>query len=402
MKTKTLMVLGAGLFQLPGIKRAKQLGYRVITVDYLPDNIGHKYSDAKIICSTIDTEGILKNARESGIDGLITFCSDVAAFSVAYVAEKLGLRGISPSATKIMTQKDTFRKFQKDAGLNCPDFIASRSFSVLGEFLRAKDRKLVFKPVDNSGSRGISIVPSGSPDELRTAFDKALSFSRAGGVCVEEHIDGVEVGGDGFILNGKLRHQAITCKHKNGVVVTGHSLPDNLSEMERQAVSDEIEKCCRKLGYDEGPVNFDVMVYPGGAAILEIGPRNGGNGISEIMNYGKGLNVLDIGIRFAMGESLEADISGNACRGCGSFVFGSLREGILKNLATREELMSRVNEVLECIFIKTVGDKVEKFDHGGAILGYAIFKCPAPSDYAKITAEIEQALHLEITEDQER
>ena len=395
------MVLGAGLFQLPGIKRAMELGYRVITVDCLPDNIGHGYSDEKIICSTVDHEGILKIAKEAKIDGLITFCSDVAAFSVAYASEKLGLKGPDPQATKIMTRKDAFREFQKSAGLNGPDFVAARSFQEIGEFLKIHDRSLVFKPVDNSGSRGITVVSRGAPEEVRRAFDHAFSSSRAGVVCVEESVDGVEVGGDGFILDGKLRYQVITHKYKNGVVTTGHSLPDNLSGLERQSVLAEIEKGCKKLGYNNGPVNFDVAVYPGGATILEFGPRNGGNGIAEIMSYGKDLKILDIGIQFAMGEPLGTEPSGNVCRGCGSFVFGSQQNGILKSIATSEEVLSRVPEAMECVLIKKAGDRIEKFAHGGALIGYAVFKCPVPSDYAKITEKIERALHLEITPGEE-
>lgn len=401
-KNKTLMVLGAGLFQLPGIKRAMAMGYRVITVDYLPDNIGHKYSDQKIICSTIDAEGILKVAREARVDGIMTFCSDVAAFSVAYAAQNLGLRGATPEVTRIMTRKDVFRKYQKEAGLNAPEFIAARSFEEIGGFLEDPHRTLVFKPADNSGSRGITVVPPGSREEIQKAFNGALSFSRAGIVCVEEFVAGTEVGGDGFMLDGKLRYKAVTHKHKRGVVVTGHSLPDDLSDPARQAVFDEIEKCCVKLGYNDGPVNYDVVAHDRGATVLEIGPRNGGNGIAELMSYGKGLEVLDVGIQFAMGGPMGPDLSGDACKGCGSLIFGSSRAGVLKNIATREEVMARVGEVLECAFIKKPGDQIEKFEHGGAILGYAVFKCPSPPDYTKIADRVERALGLELTYDQER
>ena len=41
---KKLMVLGGSRYALPVIKAAHDLGIYVITCDYLPDNIAHKYS----------------------------------------------------------------------------------------------------------------------------------------------------------------------------------------------------------------------------------------------------------------------------------------------------------------------------------------------------------------------
>ena len=44
MKQKKLMLLGGIRYLLPVIKAAHEQGYYVITADYLPDNIAHKYS----------------------------------------------------------------------------------------------------------------------------------------------------------------------------------------------------------------------------------------------------------------------------------------------------------------------------------------------------------------------
>lgn len=78
LMTKKLMILGAGVSQLDAIRKAVELGFYVITVDYLPDNIGHKFSHQFVNCSTVDKEGILKIARDLSIDGIVTFASDVA------------------------------------------------------------------------------------------------------------------------------------------------------------------------------------------------------------------------------------------------------------------------------------------------------------------------------------
>ncbi|MBL7086352.1 MAG: hypothetical protein ISS28_04565, partial [Candidatus Cloacimonetes bacterium] len=125
---KKIMILGAGYNQLPAIKKAVELGLYVITVDYLPDNIGHKYSHRYVNCSTTDRECVLKYATELKIDGIMTLASDVATTTVAYVAEKLGINGSGYEIAKIMSNKSLFRSFQKKNKLAHPGFIYGKDY----------------------------------------------------------------------------------------------------------------------------------------------------------------------------------------------------------------------------------------------------------------------------------
>jgi len=53
---KKILMLGGSHFQVPAIKKAVEMGYHVITCDYLPDNPGHKYSHEYHNVSTTDKE----------------------------------------------------------------------------------------------------------------------------------------------------------------------------------------------------------------------------------------------------------------------------------------------------------------------------------------------------------
>ena len=59
---KKLMVLGGSRYALPVIEAAHRLGIYVITCDYLPDNIAHKYSDEYCNVSIIDNSSICSRA----------------------------------------------------------------------------------------------------------------------------------------------------------------------------------------------------------------------------------------------------------------------------------------------------------------------------------------------------
>lgn len=69
---KKIMILGGNHVQMTAIRAAKEQGYYVITVDYLPNNPGHKLADEYHNVSTIEKEAVLTLAKKLGIDGIVT------------------------------------------------------------------------------------------------------------------------------------------------------------------------------------------------------------------------------------------------------------------------------------------------------------------------------------------
>ena len=118
---KKLMVLGGSRYALPIIKAAHELGCYVITCDYLPDNIAHKYSDEYCNVSIIDKEAVLDAAKKLKIDGITSFACDPGVVTAAYVAEKMGLPSCgSYESVCILQNKGRFRKFLTDNGFTVP------------------------------------------------------------------------------------------------------------------------------------------------------------------------------------------------------------------------------------------------------------------------------------------
>lgn len=121
MKQKKLMLLGGIRYLLPVIKAAHEQGYYVITADYLPDNIAHKYSDEYVNVSIIDKDAVLRVAQEKKIDGIMSFGVDPGVVTAAYVQEKLGLPSFGPyESVCILQNKDCFRAFLAEHGFNVP------------------------------------------------------------------------------------------------------------------------------------------------------------------------------------------------------------------------------------------------------------------------------------------
>lgn len=396
LAVKRLMILGAGPFQAPAIRKAAELGCYVITVDYLPENIGHQYGNQYVNLSTVDREGVLQAACEFDIDGICTFSSDVAIPAVAHVCEKLGLPGASPSAAGIMATKHRFRAFLNEAGLTCPHFLSGSSIDAIGSSLDTLRPPVIFKPVDTSGSRGITRLDKFDNKSIKQAFLKAQSFSRSKTVCVEEYVSGIEVGGDAILVNGHVAFIALTHKHLLGFVVTGHSLPTNISDQDQARVTHQIQAICEALGYRHGPLNFDAIVSAEEVTILEMSARNGGNGIPAVIERSTGVDVERAAIHLALGDIPDLPDHIEIKNGAGSFVFGSLTGGKLERICPRADLQRHVPEVFEVHYAKQPGDLIEPFEHNGNLIGFALFDCHDAADYERVTERISDTLDLAI------
>lgn len=153
---KKILLLGGSRYLLPVIKSAHELGLYVITCDYLPNNIAHKYSDEYVNVSIIDKEAVLEVAEKLKIDGIMSFATDPGVVTAAYVAEQMGLPSVgSYTAVSILQNKGKFRKFLTENGFNVP---LAKSYKDIG--LALKDKNLfkwpiIIKPTDSAGSKGV-------------------------------------------------------------------------------------------------------------------------------------------------------------------------------------------------------------------------------------------------------
>ena len=126
-KQKKIMLLGGIHYLLPVIQAAHEQGYYVITADYLPDNIAHKYSDEYCNVNIVNKDAVLAEAQKRNIDGIISFGVDPGVVAAAYVQEKMHLPQMGPYESVVILQnKDLFRSYLSGHNFNVA---ASKSYS---------------------------------------------------------------------------------------------------------------------------------------------------------------------------------------------------------------------------------------------------------------------------------
>ncbi|WP_305832173.1 ATP-grasp domain-containing protein [Photobacterium leiognathi] len=287
---KKIIVLGAMQMHVPLIKYAKERGYYVITVDYLLDAPGHKIADEYSLISTTDLEAVTCLARDKNVDIVMTFNSDPAAYTAAYVSKVLGLKGNPPKAVEIMSDKGLFRKFLYENGFNYPKY---KVFSCSDEILSVDlDFPVIVKPVDSSGSKGITKVKDRS--SLSKAFKLASEFSRCKKVIIEEFIEPKynQLHGDAFVNNGKITDIFLGDHHfnpnVNGLVPYSTTFPSCINQEELSKVEREVERFIDLVGFIYGGINIEARInkFNNKVYLIEVGARNGGNFTYEVIkNY---------------------------------------------------------------------------------------------------------------------
>ena len=386
--TKRLMVLGAGPAQVPGIEKAVAGGHHVITVDPYPDSPGHVRAHHYVNSDTRDQVGVLAAATELAIDGICTFRSDVAILSVNHVREHLRLPGGYPHAAEVMAHKGLFREFQRASGLPYPKFMHGAESASLYRNALSLRPAFYCKPVDNCGSRGMTRIDNDmNHSVLEAAIAHALTYSRQGSVCLEERIPGIEVGGDALFEKGEIVFIAITRKYLANLVVTGHRLPCGLPESATQCVKEALQSACEMLGYRDGPLNFDAMVDENVVTIIEMSPRNGGNGITDLIRQACAVDVERLIIDLALGAKPEP-IRPITEGGFGVAILGSAEAGRIGELPTLSDWQDRCGNTVDVFYGKQEGDKVEPFVHNGNAIGYVVFSCSGPEEFARTTREL--------------
>lgn len=292
---KTLLLLGGARYALPVIDAAHELGARVVTCDYLPDNYAHQFSDGYINASIIDNGAVLAAARECKADGIMSFAADPGVVAASYAAEKLGLpfQG-SYEAVSILQDKERYRAFLRDNGFNCPQLHIYRSADEAAAGADAVAYPVIAKPVDSAGSKGCSRVDG--PEGLRAAVEYALEFSRDGRCIVEQFLEkqGDSSDADGFIAGGKFKCVSFTSQLfdptvPNPYTPAAYTMPASMPVWAQDELVGELQRLADSLGLRDGVFNIETRVATDGKAyIMESSPRGGGNRLCEMLKYATG------------------------------------------------------------------------------------------------------------------
>lgn len=379
MKQKKLMLLGGLRYLMPIIEEAHKLGVHVITADYLPNNIAHKYSDEYCNVSIIDKDAVLKAAQELQIDGILSHAVDPGVVSAAYVAEQMGLPfQTSYKAACILQDKSLFRKFLADNGFNCPHAKGYNNAEDALADIEYFDWPVIVKPVDSAGSKGVTKVEN--PKDLRQAIEIALDSSISKNFIIEDFLEkeGFSVGSESFVVDGKLKYNGFYDQYFDNEAVNPYTpsaevWPSVMKPEYQEEIKSELQRLINLLGITTGLFNVECRVCKNGKAyLMEVSPRAGGNRLAEMLNYAADVNINKAETCKALGLSV-GDIHEPNYRGhFAILVLHSEKEGIFDGISIAEDF--RKEHIIEEEIRVEKGEHIDSFKGANAAIGTLFLK----------------------------
>ncbi|MDR6968755.1 biotin carboxylase [Flavobacterium arsenatis] len=308
---KKLAIIGASYLQLPLVEKAKEMGIETHCFAWPEGAVCKDIADYFYPISILKKEDILQKCIEINIDGITTIATDMAVPTICYVAEKMDLVSNSFTSSFASTNKGAMRNaFRKD---NCciPKFIEinNSTFNIKGFKF-----PLIVKPVDRSGSRGVTKVMF--ENELLQAIIYAIDESFSKKAIVEEYIEGDEVSVESISWNGEHTILAITDKITTGAphfVELEHHQPSGLSKEIQDKIKTEAIKCLKALDINFGAAHSEFKITSAGEVyVIEVGARMGGDFIgSHLVKLSTSYDFLEGVINIALGKYKKPILKAN-------------------------------------------------------------------------------------------
>lgn len=359
---KKIAIIGASYLQEPLIEKAKEMGLETHVFAWKSGDIGEKTADYFYPISIVEKEKILEECRRIDIDGICSIASDLASITVNYVAYAMNLIGNTPECVRVSTNKHAMRECFEKNGDPSPKSVKVESVEDLQDI--ELEYPIVVKPLDRSGSRGITKLSNGMG--LTEAIERAKEQGFEKYALVEEFVKGQEYSVEYISWEGKHTFLALTQKYTTGAphfIETGHMEPAPVDETMLIKIKRIVEHALNSLGISYGASHSELKITSDGdVKLIEIGARMGGDCIgSSLVPLSTGIDFVGDVIRVAMGE--EPHINRTCSKVAAvRFVFSQKDLEILRKIR-QEHSEYLVKEDVREITGSEIADSSERFGY---------------------------------------
>ena len=401
---KKVMLLGAGSAQMPFLNICHDKGFYVIVVSIKGDYPCFKKADKSYYVDTRNKEKILEIAKDENIDAILTDQTDVSVPTVAYVAEKMGLRGIGYETSLKFTNKYLMRKAALAAQVAVPNFDKAENLEDAKIISEKIGYPVVIKPVDSSGSKGVRRIDS--KKDLILHFDDTKNFSAVGEVIIEQFIHGQEYVVNGYAMDGKYWNLDIgtqTLFNRSNHLIESSTVFSSAKRITggiAKKVLDTNSRFVECSGLEFGITHGEYMYneIDGKVYLVEIAARGGGIFISsDLTPLATGFNTNEAVIDYVVNnkktyvdtEALEKKVSAWLC-------FGFSDYGEISDISGLKELhnLNGVNKVV--VDDIHVGDKVKKLNSCTDRYGPILIQANSESECHEIIDRVKATLNIKI------
>lgn len=306
---KSILIIGGGEIGLNQIRWAREAGFHVIVSDRNHNAPGLKIADVGVVIDGTDVRGLvtfaLANQKKRDISAV--YCgNDFGLFSRVAIAQALHLPDISIEVVVRSLDKGLMKECWLRDGIPTPRPIEIDSLQQAEAALAQIGLPAIIKPTGASGAQGVQRIETNA--ELSSALAKAVRYSSANRVLIEECIEGTYHSVNGLFWDGCF----FPCGMGDGLLsplpyrvpICGYE-PSELGLEVQDQLYKILERAARSIGIDFGPVKGDFVISNDTVYLYEISSRFHGDGFtSHSTPYSLGISPVKIYMQALYNHSL--------------------------------------------------------------------------------------------------
>lgn len=368
MKTapKRLLILGGQKKLCDIVKKAKQLGYETVATDWYADSPAKRIADKAYDISTADEDALLQLVKDERINGIYTGFIDSNLVHYIRVCERAGLPCyLNEEILRCGTNKQYFKDRCRTYGIETiPGYTVTSGN--LEKSIARFEYPVLLKPVDNSGSKGITVCS----DEwsFRRAYDRAMRFSKRKEVLVERFMCCDYIAAYYVVRNGQCQLSMLMDKDMNRIgrgtvpYPTAFVSPSIYYDRYVETIDPQVRRMMQDMGFTNGTFLISFFVNGHHFYAVELTSRLAATREYEFIEHRTGVDILAEQIAYAVGDpvpdtvlpALDRQMNENV--NCMLFIF--VKEGIIGKVRGISELR-QMRGVLNVLQLREEGDTIK-------------------------------------------
>lgn len=367
-----LLILGAPVFQIPVVEKAKELGCYVGIVDINSDAPAAPYADEAFAASIRDIDAVIDIAKSFRPTGIMSGACDTSVVAAAYACDELQLAGNTiDTAIKATDKVRMLEAFAANKVAHPKYQVVSKD--ELDTFVLRIPLPVISKPTDSAGGRGVFLVRDSS--ELKDAILYSSNSGLSGDVLIEEYLEGPEVSVEVLVADGAPHVLQITDKMTSGApnfYETGHLQPSTLPYQTKREIEDMAGKAALAVGISNGPAHVEIKVTDAGAKLIELGARLGGDCITSYLidTSLSGIDMTKAAIQMALGKTPNVSSYSNSGKySCVRFI--PSQNGLIREIRGFERV-SNMPEIVSAMVMGVVGKEYTAATDDSSRFGYVV------------------------------
>lgn len=368
---KKIMVLGAGIYQVPLIKKAKQMGLYTIVVSIDGNYPGINIADKFVNLDTTNIAEVCKCAEREKIDAIAVCGTDVCVPTQGYVCDRLSLKGPTYKAAIMSQDKREMKRAFIEKGVRTAEAVSVDLYNSNPiDICEKLGYPVIFKSVDSSGSRGITVV--NSQKDIKHAFEEVCKNTNKNYYLIEKYLIGTEFGAQAFIYDGQIKfvlpHGDYVFKGETGVPI-GHYAPFDISQDIEKDLINQLKLAISALDINNCAINADFILCNGKTYVLEIGARAGATCLVEMVSLFYGFDYYEKIINASLGIEPTFDNNSFCNQPNAEMILKSNKNGIINSIKYSHSFDKRI---VDFKIDYKIGDAIRKFKKGPDRIGHII------------------------------